>query len=100
MGTNDRTIGFETKEHMAIITIPGFAADGVRTNTFSYELAELCADIEMDDDVRIVIITAPEEEALSKKNRQKDLCPPIPVEKHSLYRLTLQNLLPALTGQP
>jgi enoyl-CoA hydratase len=84
MGTNDRTTGFEKKEHTAIITIPGFTADHIGTDTFSCELAELCTDIEMDDDVRVVIITEPAEETLYKKKQAKGPLPSSPRGEASL----------------
>ena len=58
--------GFEKREHIAIITIPGFTTDDIGTDMFSYELSELCADIEMDEEVRVVIITSPEEKTPHK----------------------------------
>ena len=61
MGTNYKIPGFEKREHIAIITIPGFTTDNIGTDMFSYKLTELCADIEMDEEVRVVIITSPEE---------------------------------------
>jgi enoyl-CoA hydratase/carnithine racemase len=66
MGINDKITGFEKSERVAIITIPGFTTDHIETDTFSYELAEVCAEIEMDEDIRVVIITAPEEKILHK----------------------------------
>jgi enoyl-CoA hydratase len=69
MGTNDKTTGFEIREHAAIITIPGFTPDHIGTGTFCYELAEFCGNIEMDDGVRVVIITGPEEETLFDKKQ-------------------------------
>ena len=61
MGTNNKITGFEKREHIAIITIPGFTTDDIGTDVFSYELSGLCADIEMDEEVRVVIIASPEE---------------------------------------
>lgn len=78
MGTNDKTTGFEIREHSAIITILGFTPDHIGTNTFCYELAELCGNIEMDDDVRVVIITAPEKETLFEKKQAKGPLPSNP----------------------
>jgi enoyl-CoA hydratase len=67
MGTNDKVPGFEKREHIAIITIPGFTTDNIGTDMFSYKLIELCADIEMDEEVRVVIITSPEENTPHKR---------------------------------
>ena len=67
MGTNDKVPGFEKREHIAIITIPGFTTDDIGTDMFSYKLAELCADIEMDEEVRVVIIASPEEKTPHKE---------------------------------
>ena len=75
MGTNDKVPGFEKREHMAIITIPGFATDDIATDAFFCELSELCAGIEMDEDVRVVIITSPEEKIPFKKKRAKGSLP-------------------------
>jgi enoyl-CoA hydratase len=58
----------EKKEHTAIITIPSFTTDDLGTDMFSYELAELCAEIEMDDDIRVVIVTSPEEKTFHERN--------------------------------
>jgi enoyl-CoA hydratase len=66
MGTNNKITGFEKREHIAIITIPGFTTDDIGTDVFSYELSELCADIEMDKEVRVVIIASPEEKTPHK----------------------------------
>jgi enoyl-CoA hydratase/carnithine racemase len=52
---------FEKREHTAIITIPGFTKNDIGEDIFSYNLAELCGVIEMDEDIRVVIITSPEE---------------------------------------
>ena len=101
MGTNDRITGFEKREHMAIITIPGFTTDDIGTDTFSYELAELCAEIEMDEDIRVVIITAPEEKTLHKgKQCKRTFIFHSPRRNVRSTHLTFQNLLPVLTGQP
>jgi enoyl-CoA hydratase/carnithine racemase len=67
MGTNDKVPGFEKREHIAIITIPGFTTDNIGTDMFSYKLTELCADIEMDEEVRVVIIASPEEKTPHKR---------------------------------
>jgi enoyl-CoA hydratase/carnithine racemase len=67
MGTNDRTPGFEKREQIAIITIPGFTTVDVATDTFFYELSELCEGIEIDEEVRVVIITSPEEKTPHKR---------------------------------
>jgi enoyl-CoA hydratase len=53
--------GFEKRGHTAIITIPGFTTNLIGVDIFFYNLAELCTAIEMDEDIRVVIITAPEE---------------------------------------
>ena len=66
MGTNNKITGFEKREHIAIITIPGFTTDDIGTDVFSYELSGLCADIEMDEEVRVVIIASPEEKTPHK----------------------------------
>ncbi len=72
--SNDKTLRFEKREHTAIITIPGFSAVPIDMDTFAYELAELCADIETDGDIRVVVITAPEEKTLyEKKHIQESL---------------------------
>jgi enoyl-CoA hydratase/carnithine racemase len=75
MGTNDKVPGFEKREHIAIITIPGFTTDDIATDAFFYELSELCAGIEMDEDVRVVIINSPEEKILFEKKRPKGSLP-------------------------
>ena len=92
--------GFEKREHIAIITIPGFTTDDIGTDMFSYELAELCADIEMDEEVRVVIIASPEEKTPTKGRQQRNLCFRALKEKHRRYYPIFQNLLPVLTGQP
>lgn len=66
MGTNNKITGFEKREHIAIITIPGFTTNDIGTDVFSYELSELCTDIEMDEEVRVVIIASPEEKTPHK----------------------------------
>jgi enoyl-CoA hydratase/carnithine racemase len=58
---------FEKREHTAIITIPGFTKNDIGEDIFSYNLAELCGVIEMDEDIRVVIITSPEEKPLCRK---------------------------------
>ena len=84
MGTNDKIPGFEKREHTAIITIPGFTTGNIGVDMFSYELAELCADIEMDEDIRVVIITAPEENILRKGKPPKGPLSSIPRGETSL----------------
>jgi enoyl-CoA hydratase len=71
MSTNNRIPGFDKREHMAIITIPGFDTDDIETDTFAYDLAELCVDIEMDKDILVVIVTAPEGKTLHKEKQSK-----------------------------
>ena len=84
MGTNDKVLGFEKREHIAIITMPGFTSDDIGTAMFSYELAELCADIEMDEDIRVVIVTTPEEKTLHKEKLAKGSLSSIPSGETSL----------------
>jgi len=57
----EKTVGLEKREHIAIITIPGFDTDLVESDVFAYEFSELCAEIEADDDICVVIITSPEQ---------------------------------------
>jgi enoyl-CoA hydratase len=83
MSTNNRIPGFEKREHMAVITIPGFATDDIETDTFAYDLAELCGEIEMDEDIRVVIITAPEEKTLHKEGQSKGPLSALPREETS-----------------
>lgn len=59
MEKNPDIIHFEKKDHMAIITIPDFDATSIERNIFAYDFSDLCATIEADDDVRVVIVTAP-----------------------------------------
>jgi enoyl-CoA hydratase/carnithine racemase len=75
MGTNDRITGFKKREHTAIITIPGFTTDEIVMEVLFYELSELCADIEMDNDVRVVIITTAEDGTLYEKKQAKRSLP-------------------------
>lgn len=82
--TSDKSIILTKREHMAIITIPGFTADHIGADTFSYELTELCANIEMDDDVHVVIITEPEEKTLYEKKQAKRSLPSSPRGEASL----------------
>jgi enoyl-CoA hydratase/carnithine racemase len=62
---------FEKREHAAIITIPGFTTDRIGTDAFSYNLAELCVEIEMDEEIRVVIITTPQENTLHEEGAAK-----------------------------
>jgi enoyl-CoA hydratase len=62
-------------EHTAIITIPGFTADDIAIEALSYELSERCADIEMDDDIRVIIVTAVEGRTLRQKKEAKESLP-------------------------
>ena len=64
-------IHFEKKDHTAIINIPSFDTTSIKTDIFAYDFAELCATIEADDDVRVVIITDSESQSPSKNKRAK-----------------------------
>jgi enoyl-CoA hydratase len=67
----DKTVSFEKKERVAIITIPGFNTNRIVTDIFACEFAELCAVIEADDDIRAVIVTAPENQTPSREDTAK-----------------------------
>lgn len=84
MGTNNKIKSFEKREHIAIITIPGFTTADIRADVFSYELSELCADIEMDEEVRVVMITEPDQKTLYEQKQVKGPLPSGPREEASL----------------
>jgi len=46
----------EKKEHAVIITLAGFTDDRVRGIDLAGRFADLCADIEMDDEIRVVVV--------------------------------------------
>ena len=54
-----------------LLPYPASTTDDIETDTFAYDLAELCGEIEMDEDIRVVIVTAPEEKTPSKKGSRK-----------------------------
>jgi enoyl-CoA hydratase/carnithine racemase len=64
----EKIAGLEKREHIAIITVPAFDTDRIESDIFAYEFAELCAEIEADEDVRVVIIASPEPMTPPRKN--------------------------------
>jgi enoyl-CoA hydratase len=88
--------GFEKREHTAIITIPGFTTNDIATETFSYDFAELCAEIETDEDIRVVIVTAPEEKTLHEGKVVKELLFPHLPEETSPLSLHLSESIAGL----
>jgi enoyl-CoA hydratase/carnithine racemase len=50
---------------------------------FAYDLAELCGEIEMDEDIRVVIIAAPEEKTLHKERQSRGPLSALPREETS-----------------
>jgi enoyl-CoA hydratase/carnithine racemase len=83
METNYTIPGFENRGHTAIITIPGFTTNLIGVDIFFYNLAELCAAIEMDEDIRVVIITAPEEKTHQAGSGAKEPLSSTPREERS-----------------
>lgn len=63
------TLNYEKINYVAIVTIPGFTPDSVGADSFIYDFAELCAEMEADEEVRVVIITDPEEKNPCKENQ-------------------------------
>ncbi len=68
----EKTVRLEKRKHIAIITIPGFDTDRIESDVFAYEFRELCSEIEADDDIRVVIITSPEQISHPQKNSVVD----------------------------
>ncbi len=61
MAAGQKALKYEKSNYVAIVTIPGFTPDSGQADSFIYDFAELCAEIEADDAIRVVIITDPEE---------------------------------------
>jgi enoyl-CoA hydratase/carnithine racemase len=95
METNYTMPGFEKREYTAIITIPDFTTDCIRTDAFSYNLAELCGTIEMDKDIRVVIVTAPEEQTHHAGNEAKE---PVSIISRGIRSALLPRLSESIAG--
>ena len=57
MQTNCEMLSVEKKEHVAIISVPDLINEhGPRAGLFD-ELTELCAEIETDQEIRVVVVS-------------------------------------------
>ncbi len=72
MKTPYKTFSFETKKGVAVITIPDVSNSHLRSADFSYEFSELCADIEMDDSIRVVVVSFSGEKIAGKESTSKE----------------------------
>ena len=57
MQSSYETLGFELKQHVAVVTLPGFTDDHLQSERLADELAELCTEIEMQEEIRVVMVT-------------------------------------------
>ena len=59
-----KTLHFEKRDHVAVLTIPGFAGEDSAMARLSEELAEVCSEIAFDEEIRALVITADQEPAI------------------------------------
>jgi enoyl-CoA hydratase/carnithine racemase len=71
MATQYRKLSFKEKDNAAIIGLPGFSGNYADPLLYD-ELADACSEIELNDDIKAVIITDADKTIL-----KKDIIPPI-----------------------
>ncbi len=84
MTANQKPLNYEKNNYVAIVTIPGFTPDSIGVNSFIYDFAELCAEIEADEEIRVIIIADPEEKNSCKENASGNPLFPNPNSETSL----------------
>lgn len=67
-----KTLHFEKKDHIVVLTIPGFSGGDDAIDLLSEELANVCAAIGFDEDVRALVITSAQEPAAPGESAAED----------------------------
>jgi enoyl-CoA hydratase len=87
MKTRYKTFNLEITESLAIITIPDLSSGYLQRTDFSYEFSDICADIEADSNIRVVVVALSGEKSGGKENASEEFS-----------SSTDREILPALPG--